>query len=77
MTDSFSATFAVAGLNGIFTACVVYFEYIQLGQKFGKDYQRSLLKLDDASFCLSRWDELVKIYKGGHDSQQQYQIRGD
>lgn len=55
MTDPFSATLAVAGLAGLFTACVDRFEYLQLGHQFGKSYQRSLLKLDIAKLRLSRW----------------------
>ena len=45
----------VAGLAGVFTACVECFEYIQLGRKFGQDYGKCLLKLDAEKLRMSRW----------------------
>ncbi|KAH0541568.1 hypothetical protein FGG08_003980 [Glutinoglossum americanum] len=74
MTDPVGVTFAVAGLASIFTACVDCFGYVQLGRKFGKDYQRCLLKLDIARLRLSRWGESVKIYENTDGSWQRHEI---
>ena len=37
------------------------FEYIQLGHRFGQDYERCQLKVDIAKTRLSRWGEAVAI----------------
>jgi hypothetical protein len=55
-------------LTAIFTTCVDCFEYVQLGRNFGKDYQRSLLKLNITKLRLSRWADAVD------ESRNQYQV---
>jgi len=57
------AGLAVGGvaLAGLFNNAVDCFEYVQLGKNFGKDFQTSLLKLDDARLRLSRWGKTVGL----------------
>lgn len=61
MVEPFSASFAIAGLPGMFNACVESFDYIQLGHHFGTHYENSLMKLSLARLRLSRWGESVQI----------------
>ena len=51
----------VAGLLGIFSACVDCFEYIQFGRQFGQDYGKCLLKLDVARLQLCRWGAAIGL----------------
>jgi len=55
-------------LASLFTTCIDCFEYVQLGRQFGKNYQRSLLKLDIVELRLSRWADAV------NESQQHYNV---
>ena len=72
-------------LAGLFTACVDCFEYVQLGRQFGKDYQRSLLKLDILKLKLSRWADAVNETQGRYkvsvgsdkESQKVQEILGE
>lgn len=59
MAETAGLVIGAVSLTAIFTACVDCFEYIQLGRNFGKDYQRSLLKLDITKLRLSRWADAV------------------
>jgi hypothetical protein len=67
ITPSFSdmdpASFAasIITLAGLFNNAVDCFEYVQLGRKFGKRFQTSLLKLDNARLRLSRWGQSVGL----------------
>lgn len=60
-TEDFGLVGGVAALASVFTSCVDCFGYIQLGRRFGKDYQRSVLKLDMAGNRLSRWGEALGL----------------
>lgn len=55
MAEPIGLAVGVAGLAGVFTACVDCFEYIQLGRRFGQDYGKCLLKLDAEKLRMSRW----------------------
>jgi hypothetical protein len=68
MAETAGLVIGAVSLTTIFTSCVDCFEYIQLGRNFGKDYQRSLLKLDIAKLRLSRWADAV------NESHNQYQV---
>jgi hypothetical protein len=68
MAETAGLVIGAVSLTAIFTACVDCFEYVQLGRNFGKDYQRSLLKLDIAKLRLSRWADTVD------DAHNQYQF---
>lgn len=54
-------TVGVFALAGLFNNAVDCFEYVQLGRNLGKDFQTSLLKLDNARLRLSRWGEAVRL----------------
>jgi hypothetical protein len=64
MAEAVGLTMGSVALASLFTTCIDCFEYIQLGRQFGKNYQRSLLKLDIVKLRLSRWADAV------NDSQQ-------
>ncbi|KAJ9644105.1 hypothetical protein H2199_003973 [Coniosporium tulheliwenetii] len=51
----------IIALAGLFNNAVDCFEYVQLGRKFGKDFQTSLLKLDNARLRLSRWGQSIGL----------------
>lgn len=68
MAETAGLIIGAVSLTAIFTTCVDCFEYIQLGRNFGKDYQRSLLKLDIAKLRLSRWANAV------NESHDRYQV---
>jgi len=51
----------VLALAGLFNNAVDCFEYLQLGRNFGKDFQTSLLKLDNARLRLSRWGKAAGL----------------
>ena len=59
--ESAGLAIGVAGLAGLFSACVDCFEYIQLGRQFGQDYGKCLLKLDAARLQLSRWGAAIGL----------------
>jgi hypothetical protein len=48
-------------LASLFNTCIECFEYVQLGKRFGSDYETYLLKLDIVRLRLSRWGEAVNI----------------
>jgi len=55
MAEVFGIIAGAAGLAGLFTTCVDSFQYIRLGQNFGKDYEGCQVKLDVVALRLSRW----------------------
>lgn len=61
MAEPIGLAISVAGLAGVFTACVDCFEYIQLGRKFGQDYGKCLLKLDVEKLRMTRWGVAVGL----------------
>ena len=56
----------IAGLAGVFTACIDCFDYVQLGRQFGQDFGKCLLKLDTAKLRMSRWGVAVGLGPGPH-----------
>lgn len=68
MAETAGLMIGAVSLTAIFTTCVDCFEYVQLGRNFGKDYQRSLLKLDIAKLRLSRWANAAD------ESHNQYEV---
>jgi len=62
MAETAGFVLAVGSIAGIFTSCVDCFEYIQLGRKFGRDFESSLLKLSAAELQLTRWGASVGLY---------------
>lgn len=61
--ELFGAGSGAAALIGVFTSCVDFFEYVQIGRNFGDDYQRCLVRLDNQAYRLSIWGEAVGLYK--------------
>jgi hypothetical protein len=59
MAEAAGLVIGAVSLTGLFTTCVDCFEYVQLGRRFGKDYQRSILKLDIVKLRLSRWADSI------------------
>ncbi|KAH8597783.1 prion-inhibition and propagation-domain-containing protein [Bisporella sp. PMI_857] len=75
MAEIFGVVTGVAGLAGVFTSCVDCFEYVQFARSFGKDYERSILKLDIVRLRFTRWGQAVGVYIDGkmvRDPQRQY-----
>lgn len=68
MVETAGLVISAVSPTAIFTTCVDCFEYVQLGRNFGKEYQRSLLKLDIAKLRLSRWADAAD------ESRNQYQV---
>lgn len=61
MGEPFGIVAGALGVAGLFNNCVDCFEYIQLGRRFGHDFERCQLRLDIAKTRLGRWGEAVKI----------------
>ncbi|RYP53535.1 hypothetical protein DL768_001490 [Monosporascus sp. mg162] len=61
MAEPFGIVAGALGVAGLFNNCVDCFEYVQLGRRFGRDYERCQLRLDIAKARLGRWGEAVKI----------------
>ena len=55
MAEAAGLTVGVVALAGLFSNAIQCFEFIQLGRSFGKNFQISQLKLDNARLRLSRW----------------------
>jgi hypothetical protein len=62
MAEPFGIAAGTVGIAAAFTACVDCFNYIQLGRRFGRDYQTDLLSLDCARLRLTRWGQAVDVY---------------
>jgi hypothetical protein len=56
-----SLAIGVVALAGLFNNTVECFEFVQLGRTFGKDFQTSQLKLDNARLRLSRWGKSLNL----------------
>ncbi|KAK4458975.1 prion-inhibition and propagation-domain-containing protein [Cladorrhinum samala] len=61
MAEVFGVVAGALGVAGLFNNCVDCFEYVQLGRRFGRDYERCQLRLDIAKTRLGRWGEAVNI----------------
>jgi hypothetical protein len=64
----------VLGVAGLFNNAVDCCEYVQLGRNFGKTFQTSLPKLDNARLRLSRWGQSVGMSGHLNDLQSLNQI---
>ncbi|KAF2489045.1 hypothetical protein BU16DRAFT_221494 [Lophium mytilinum] len=69
MAEVASLAVGVIALAGLFNNTIECFEFIQLGRNFGKSFQTSQLKLDNARLRLSRWGASL----GLGDSPQEIQ----
>ncbi|KAI9854174.1 MAG: hypothetical protein M1813_001344 [Trichoglossum hirsutum] len=63
MAEPFGIAAGAISIAAAFTACVDCFGYVQLGRRFGRDFQTDLLALNCARLRLTRWGQAVNIYE--------------
>jgi hypothetical protein len=61
MAEAAGLVVGVVALAGLFNNTVECFEFVQLGRTFGKSFQTSQLKLDNARLRLSRWGKSLDL----------------
>ena len=61
MAEAAGLAVGVVALAGLFNTTIECFEFVQLGRTFGKNYQTSQLKLDNARLRLSRWGKSLDL----------------
>ena len=61
MAETAGLVVGVVALAGLFNNTVECFEFVQLGRTFGKSFQTSQLKLDNARLRLSRWGKSLSL----------------
>lgn len=61
MAEIFGVVAGALSVAALFNNCVDCFEFVQLGRRFGRDYERCQLRLDIARARLGRWGEAVKV----------------
>jgi Skp family chaperone for outer membrane proteins len=61
MAEAAGLVVGVVALAGLFNNTVECFEFVQLGRTFGKSFQISQLKLDNARLRLSRWGKSLDL----------------
>jgi hypothetical protein len=68
MAEAAGLVVGVVALAGLFNNTVECFEFVQLGRTFGKDFQTSQLKLDNARLRLSRWGKSLHLDENIRDT---------
>ncbi|KAM0425291.1 hypothetical protein ACHAPT_009347 [Fusarium lateritium] len=66
MAETFGAVAGALSVAALFNNCVDCFGYIQLGRRFGRDFERYQLKLDITRCRISRWGEAIAINTNPH-----------
>ncbi|KAF2844206.1 small s protein [Plenodomus tracheiphilus IPT5] len=61
MAEAAGLVVGVVALAGLLNNTVECFEFVQLGRAFGKNFQTSQLKLDNARLRLSRWGKSLGL----------------
>ncbi|KAH7061831.1 prion-inhibition and propagation-domain-containing protein [Paraphoma chrysanthemicola] len=61
MAETAGLVVGVVALASLFNNTVECFEFVQLGRTFGKSFQTSQLKLDNARLRLSRWGKSLGL----------------
>jgi WD40 repeat protein len=61
MAETAGLVVGVVALASLFNNTVECFEFVQLGRTFGKSFQTSQLKLDNARLRLSRWGKSLDL----------------
>lgn len=61
MAEAAGLAVGVVALAGLFNNAVECFELVQIGRTFGKSFQTSQLKLDNARLRLSRWGKSLGL----------------
>jgi hypothetical protein len=62
MTQPFGIAPESVSIPAAFTACLDCFDYVNLGRRFGQEFETSQLALNCARLRLSRWGEAVQMY---------------
>ena len=73
MAEAAGLVVSVVALAGLLNNTVECFEFVQLGRAFGKKYQTSQLKLDNARLRLSRWGKSLGL---GDDLRDTVSLEG-
>jgi hypothetical protein len=68
MAETAGLVVGVVALAGLFNNTVECFEFVQLGRTFGKSFQTSQLKLDNARLRLSRWGKSLSLDEDVRDT---------
>ena len=68
MAETAGRVVGVVALTGLFNNTVECFEFVQLGRAFGKDFQTSQLKLNNARHRLSRWGKSLSLDEDVRDT---------
>ncbi|KAI3343195.1 prion-inhibition and propagation-domain-containing protein [Ustulina deusta] len=61
MAEAFGIVSGAVGIASAFSTCVECFDYVQLGRRFGKDFQTDQLTLSLLKLRLSRWGAAVGV----------------
>jgi len=61
MAEAVGLVVGVVALAGLSITPVECFEFVQLGRTFGRDFQTSQLKLDNARLRFSRWKKSLHL----------------
>lgn len=62
MAEAFGLVAGAVSIATAFTACVDFFEYVQFGRHFKRDFQTDLITLECARLRLTRWGQAVNVY---------------
>ncbi|KAJ5715552.1 uncharacterized protein N7483_012733 [Penicillium malachiteum] len=73
--EPISFTLALAGIPAIFTSCVDYYHYVQVGRAFERNFGIILCKLEASELRLTRWGKAMGIT--GPDSQLSASLYGE
>ena len=69
MAEAAGLGVGVVALAGLFSNAIQCFEFVQLGRSFGKNFQTSQLKLDNARLRLSRWGTSLGLSENLQDER--------
>lgn len=61
MAEAVGLVLGVVALISVFQNAIECFDYVRIGQDFGKDHQTPVLRLDLARLRLARWAETIGI----------------
>ncbi|KAH7069947.1 prion-inhibition and propagation-domain-containing protein [Paraphoma chrysanthemicola] len=73
MAETAGVVIGVVALASLFNNTVDCFEFIQLGRAFGKSFQTSQLRMDNARLRLSRWGKALSL---DNDVRQTTSLQG-
>lgn len=76
MAEFAGLAIGVISLAGLFNNAVDCFEFVQLGRAFGKIFQTSQLKLDNARLRLSRWGASLELNNDTQETRSLHEVFG-